>query len=133
LAIVCTFFSGCGSARADLELAKQSVEQFHRNLDSEHYAGIYAASDHTMRDKISETDFSRYLENVHDKLGAVKASSMLRAGVAWHSSQRATITLVYETIFSKANAKEEFIWQIGNNRATLYRYVIESNKLTDQR
>lgn len=123
---LCVLLSACGSARADLEVAKQAVEQFHLKLDSEQYAGIYAASHEGMRSTISETDFTTYLEKVHEKLGTVKSSSMLRAGVAWHSSQRATITLIYETTFTSGNAKEQFIWQIDNNRAFLYRYVVNS-------
>jgi len=109
-----------------VELAKQNVEQFHSKLDSEQFAGLYAASDEKFHQATSEPDFIKLLDAVHRKLGNVQQSN---TGVAWFAGQGATVTLVYETKFAQGTGMEKFVWHIKDNGAALYGYNINSNEL----
>jgi hypothetical protein len=126
---MCLLLSSCGSSTKRVELAKQNVEQFHSELNSEHYTAIYAASDEKLQKAASESDFVKFLEAVHRKLGNVEQSNFRNSGIAWATGQGATVTLVYETKFADGTGMEKFVWHIQDNGATLYRYDINSNEL----
>jgi hypothetical protein len=125
----CILLSSCGSSTKSVELAKQNVEQFHSQLDSEQFASLYAASDEKLRQSTSESDFVKLLDAVHRKLGNVQQSNLRNTGVAWFSGQGAMVTLVYETKFAQGTGDERFVWHIKDNVATLYGYHINSNEL----
>jgi hypothetical protein len=125
----CFLLSSCGSSAKSVELAQQSVEQFHSQFDSEQFAGLYAASDEKLHKATSESDFVKLLDAVHRKLGNVQQSNLRNTGVAWFAGQGATVTLVYETKFSQGTGMEKFVWHIKDNAATLYGYNINSNEL----
>ncbi len=55
----CMLLSSCGSATKSLELAKQNVEQFHSQLDSEQYAAVYASAEDKFHQATSESDFTK--------------------------------------------------------------------------
>ena len=120
--------SSCGSSTKSVELAKQNVEQFHSKLDSEQFASLYATSDEKFHQATSESDFVKFLDAVHRKLGNVQQSSLRNTGVAWFAGQGATVTLVYETKFAQGTGMEKFVWHIKDNAATLYGYFINSNE-----
>jgi len=122
--MICIWFCACGSASEKIELAKQNVERFHSQFNSAEYGAIYASTDEKVRVSRSQTDFTNYLQSVHDRLGNVQSCSLLRTAFAWHTTQRATITLVYETSFAKGVGREQFIWQIDENQVSLYRYTV---------
>jgi Protein of unknown function (DUF4019) len=125
----CFLLSSCGSSTKSVELAQQQVEQFHSQLDSEHFTGLYAASDEKLRQASSESDFVKLLDAVHRKLGNVQQSNLRNTRVAWFAGQGATVTLVYETKFAQGTGMERFVWHIKNNGAALYGYHINSNEL----
>src|SRR6266403_351037 len=125
----CILFSSCGSSTKNVELAQHSVEQFHSQLDSEQFAGLYAATDEKFHQVTSESDFVKLLDAVHRKLGNVQRSNLRNTGVAWFAGQGATVTLVYETKFAQGTGMEKFVWHIKDNGATLYGYNINSNEL----
>jgi hypothetical protein len=132
LAMVCTacvLVASCGSTAKNVELAKENVQQFHAQLDTEQYTAAYAASDEKLHQNASEADFVTLLEAVHRKLGYVQQSDLRNTGVAWFAGQGATVTLVYETKFASGTGTERFIWHVKDNSATLYRYDINSNAL----
>lgn len=132
LALVCAtclMISACGSAAKNVESAKQGVEQFHSQLDSEQYAAIYAASDDKFQKATTESDFVKLMQAVHRKLGNIQQSSLRNTGVAWFAGQGATVTLVYDTSFAKGSGAEQFVWHVSDNRAVLYGYHINSNDL----
>jgi hypothetical protein len=125
----CVLLCSCGSSTKSVKLAQQSVEQFHSKLDSEQFAGLYAASDEKFHQATSESDFIKLLDAVHRKLGNVQQSNLRNTGVAWFAGQGATVTLVYETKFAQGTGMEKFVWHIKDNGATLYGYLINSNEL----
>jgi hypothetical protein len=121
--------SSCGSATKSLELAKQNVEQFHSQLDSEQYAAVYASGDEKIHQAISESDFTKILQAVHRKLGNVQQSGLRNMNVGWHSGQGETVSLVYNTTFAQGTGTEQFVWHVKDNTASLYGYHINTSDL----
>ena len=120
--------SSCSSTK-NVALAQQNVEQFHSQLNSEHYTAVYAACDEKFHQATSESDFVKLLQAVHRKLGNVEGSSLRNTGVAWFAGQGATVTLLYETRFAEGTGIEKFVWHMKDNGAALYGYNINSNEL----
>lgn len=126
---VVILFSSCGAATKNIGLAKQSVEQFHSQLDSEQYSAIYAAADDKFHSAVSEADFTKLLQAIHRKLGKVQDSNLKGENLSWYAGQGATVRLTYQTDFASGSGTEEFVWHIGGGHPTLYRYNINSNDL----
>lgn len=129
LGVTCVLLSSCGATSKSVDLAKQGVEQFHSQLDSEQYAALYAAADEKFHKATNESDFVKLLQGVHRKLGNIRNSNLRNTGVAWFAGQGATVTLVYDTNFAEGSGTEQFVWHISDNRAALYGYHINSNDL----
>jgi hypothetical protein len=126
---LCAALSSCRSSEQNLNLAKQSVVQFHSQLDAEMYQAIYAAADEKFHQATTQEDMTKFLSAVHRKLGTVQDAHVTNTGVAWFAGQGATVTLIYSTKFSDGSGTERFVWHIKDNVATLYNYNIQSNEL----
>jgi hypothetical protein len=118
----------CGSSK-NIQLAKDSVGMFHAQLDTEQYNTIYKTADDKFHSAISEAEFVKLLQAVHNKLGTVKESNLRNTGVAWFAGQGYTVTLVYDTQFSDGSGAEQFVWHVKDNQPALYGYHINSNDL----
>jgi hypothetical protein len=125
----CVLLSSCGSATKSLELAKQNVEQFHSQLDTEQYPAVYASADEKFHQVTSESDFTKILQAIHRKLGNVQQSSLRSMNVGWHTGQGETVSLVYDTTFAQGTGTEQFVWHVKDNDAALYGYHINSTDL----
>jgi hypothetical protein len=130
--LLTTLFAGCvlvscGSSK-NIQLAKDSVG-IHAQLDTEQYSTIYKTADDKFHSAISEAEFVKLLQAIHNKLGTVKESNLRNAGVAWFAGQGYTVTLVYDTQFSDGSGAEQFVWHVKDNQPTLYGYHINSNDL----
>ena len=121
--------ASCGSSSKNVQLAQNSVGMFHAQLDTEQYSSIYAAADDKFHAAMSEGDFVKLLQAIHNKLGTVRESSLRNTGVAWFAGQGASVTLVYDTRFSDGAGMEQFVWHIKDNQTSLYSYRINSNDL----
>jgi hypothetical protein len=119
----------CGTTAKNITLAETSVDQFHSQLDTEQYTALYASTDPKFHQVTSEGDFVKLLQAIHTKLGSVREANLRGAGAAWHTGTGATVSLVYETKFAQGTAKEQFVWHISDNSASLYGYHINSNDL----
>jgi uncharacterized protein YcfL len=130
LSVLAVFFlsAGCGSTQ-NIELAKDAVEQFHTQLDTEQYKAVYTAADDKFHSSITEADFSNLLEAIHRKLGMVQKSDLRNTRLYWYPGQGSSVTLVYSTTFTAGKGVESFVWRMNNNRAALYSYYINSNDL----
>jgi hypothetical protein len=129
LLAVCISLSACRAERGEIEVARQDVEEFHSQFDSEQYAAIYASADHKLHDAMSEAEFVNFLQGVHRKLGAVQNSTLRRTNFAWHNSGHATIRLDYDTSFVQGSGIEIFLWEVADHHVLLYRYKINSKDL----
>jgi len=125
----CLLLSSCGSSAKNIVLAKAAVEEFHSQLDTEEYGAIYDSTDRKFQNVTSQSDFTKLLTAVHQKLGTVQHTNTRNVGVAWYTGQGATVTLVYDTTFSAGTGTEQFVWHVNNAQATLYGYHIASNDL----
>lgn len=116
----CALLSSCGAAKKDIGLAKESVDQFHSQLDSDQYSAIYGARNDGFRSAMSEADFTKLLQAIHHKLGNVQDAklgnvqdaNLNRENIAWDAGQGTTVRLVYATNFASGSGTEEFVWRI---------------------
>lgn len=129
LLAACLLLSSCGAATKDVGLAKQSVDQFHSQLDSEQYSAIYTAADDKFRSATSEADLTKLLQAVHRKLGKVHDSNLKGENISWYAGQGTTVRLVYSTNFASGSGTEEFVWHIAGDHPALYHYNINSTDL----
>ena len=113
----CSFLSGC----AKLRLAEGAVNFFHSQLNAKQYRAIYESADARVRSTKNESDYVTLLQDVHQKLGNVRSSTVTFRNVAVSPP---TVTLYYDTTFERGTAREQFAWLIQDNRAILDRYGI---------
>lgn len=132
LACIAACVCSCGSPTKDAALAKQAVDDFHSQLDSEQYASLYTAADPKLHDLTTKTDFVNLLSAVHRKLGTVRQANLRTWNAGWYTGQGTTVTLTYNTTFSSGSGTEEFVWHISDNRARLYGYHINSADLIEK-
>jgi Protein of unknown function (DUF4019) len=125
----CILFSYCGGAVKALDVAKQNVDKFHSQLDTEQYAVIYAAADEKFHQLTSESEFTKILQAIHRKLGTVQKSDLGNMNISWYAGQGETVTLVYNTTFAQGTGTEQFVWHVKDKNASLYGYHINSTDL----
>jgi hypothetical protein len=118
--------SSCASERQNLKLSKHAVTVFHSQLDAEEYSSIYKAADDGLKQSISESDFVRFLQGVHQTLGVMQNS--VPRGTVFQLAQ-GTIRLDYDTTFARGAGREQFEWKIIGDRAVLNNYKINSKEL----
>ena len=99
---------------------------FHSQLDSEEYSAIYQAAGASMKETTNEPNFVKFLQGVHQTLGAVQNS--VPRGTIFQLAQ-GTIRVDYDTTFARGTGREQFVWQIKDNQAILYGYRIDSRDL----
>ena len=123
-----TVLSACASGK-NVQNATKSVEQFHSQLNTEQYQGIYAAADDGLHKATNETDFVAFLQAVHKKLGNVQTSQRTNFQVGVSTGQGTVVTLVYDTTFEQGSGTEQFLWHMRDNQPALLGYHINSNAL----
>lgn len=128
LVVACITIFGCGSSK-NVDIAKQAVEMFHAQVDTEQYNAVYVAADEKFHQATTEADFSRLLDAVHRKLGPIQHSDLRGWRTGWYAGQGATVTLTYDTTFATGKGTEQFLWHISGDQALLYGYHINSNDL----
>lgn len=127
--VFCLTFVSCKSATAGIDAAKTGVAQFHAQLDTEQYSQLYSAADEKLHQQSSESQFTNLMQAIHTKLGTVQKADLTNTRIAWYSTTGETVTLDYQTTFSRGSGTEEFSWHISGDRALLYGYHINSNDL----
>ena len=125
LLVLCVLLAGCAVSREDVRVAERNVDTFHSELNAEQYSAIYRSADARIK-ATNESDYIKFLQSVHQELGAVKGSVLRFEGIAIRPP---TVTLNYETTFERGNGKEVFMWRIKNHEAILDHYSIDSNDL----
>ena len=115
-----------------MSIAKNAVDQFHRQLDAQQYHALYVGADAKLHEKTSEDDFTKLLVAVHGKLGNVQNASSTGWNVSWYAGTGTTVRLGYKTTFASGTAEEMFVWHISGGQALLYAYNINSNDLIEK-
>jgi len=117
--------AGC-SAGADKTAAEAAVTQFHQMLDGARYSDIYAATAPDFRQATSEQQFTALLQQVHERLGAVRNASRTGWQVNYNTSGH-MVTLNYTTQFASGQAREDFVYRVTGATANLVNYRVNSD------
>jgi hypothetical protein len=125
----CTLLASCAAEKQQWHLAVNAVDLFHSQLDSQQYTLMYQAADAGMKDGMQELDFVNLLQNVHQTLGQVQSSAL--KGTVFQTAQ-GTIRLDYDTTFARGSAREQFVWKVEQDHATLRGYKINSKQLASK-
>lgn len=118
----------CSSPQS-FKLANTAVQEFHNKYNNEQYLEIYKQSDEMFREK-GEAEAVAFFRKIGEKLG--KAGKTKQIG--WHinfSTMGTTVTVSYDTEFSKGKGNETFGFIIKNGVARLTTYRINSALLQE--
>ena len=106
-------------------IAEAAVVKFHDQFNAGQYHEIYEQADDAFKKSASEDEFVALLEAVRRKLGTVKQAHSAGWGV--NATPTGTMaTLGYDVDFSEGKGNEQFVFYISGDKATLYRYNINS-------
>jgi hypothetical protein len=118
--------SGC-SAGKDMQLAQNEVARFHTLLDGGRFAEIYATAGPELRRDASEEQWVAMLTGIHNFYGNVAEAKSVGFNVNYTNGS-GRVSLVYETKFARATGKEDFVYDIDDNKITLAGYHIEAKQ-----
>ena len=112
----------------DLPPAEAGVAAFHRQLNSQDFAGIYQGSGPDMKKASTQADMVDLFSAIHRKLGT------FRSGAVKGWNDRVTlsgryVTLSYVAKYDQATANETFVWRVEGESALLSGYYISCNYL----
>jgi hypothetical protein len=119
---------GCSAVTDGKPAAEAAIVDFHKMLDDERYADIYALTDQRFKDASSEEDIVKLLTAVHTKLGKVKSSETTN----WRANSynlTSYIELEQETDFENGKATEHFTFVYADKKVSLGGYNINSMDL----
>ena len=119
---------GC-SAGADRTKAEAGVAQFRRMIEAERYREIYAGAADEFWRATTEEEGIRFLQMVHDRLGAVRSASSTGWRVNF-TPGGSTVNLTYNTQFASGAGTEDFVFRIGGADARLVGYHVNSPALS---
>jgi len=118
---------GC-TAGADRTTAEAGVAQFHQMVEAQRYHDIFVGAADEFRSGTSEAEGVRFLQMVHDRLGAVRSST--QSGWRVNFTTGGTIvSLNYDTQFASAAGTENFVFRIAGRNARLVGYHVNSPAL----
>lgn len=118
---------GC-SAGADRAAAEAGVVQFHQMVEAQRYHDIYVGAADEFRSAATEAEGVRFLQMIHDRLGAVRSTTPngWRVNV---STGGTMVNLNYNTQFASAAGTENFVFRIAGSNARLVGYHVNSPAL----
>jgi hypothetical protein len=119
--------SGC-SAGADRAAAEAGVAQFHRMVEAQRYHEIYTGAADEFRRTASEEEGTRFLQMIHDRLGAVRSTSANGWRVNFTPGGN-MVNLSYSTQFASGQGTEDFVFRIAGANAQLVGYHVNSPAL----
>ncbi len=127
--VLITSFTAC--TQSALNIARESAERFHAQLDAEQYHAIYVEADAELHHNFSESAFTEQLRSSRARLGKVKETPKL-LGDDWldrwqfglNTPNEKTKT-AFTTQFDEGLALEEFEWKVQNGAAKLINYKVQ--------
>ena len=124
VAVLLAVSSSCSLTKGK-GIAEAAVVKFHDQFNAGQYHEIYEQADDAFKKSASEDEFVALLEAVHRKLGTVKQAHSAGWGV--NATPMGTMaSLSYDVDFSEGKGNEQFVFHISGDKATLYRYNINS-------
>jgi hypothetical protein len=108
--------------------AKKGVAHFHEQFNQNQYHEIYSEATQVFRDAAPESEATAFFDKVHQKLG-----DEIRSGEPRYFANVSTggtfVTLAYDSEFVHGRGREQFLWRIEGDKASLVRYDINSKDL----
>lgn len=124
IALLLVAVSSCSLAKGK-GIAEAAVVRFHDQFNAGKFHEIYSETDSEFKKATSEDEFVTLLEAVKRKLGTVGQTRPSGWGV--NTTTMGTMaTLTYDVDFSEGKGSEQFVFHISGNKATLYRYNVNS-------
>lgn len=124
IALLLVAVSSCSLAKGK-GIAEAAVVRFHDQFNAGKFHEIYSETDSEFKKATSEDEFVTLLEAVKRKLGTVGQTHPSGWGV--NTTTMGTMaTLTYNVDFSEGKGSEQFVFHISGNKATLYRYNVNS-------
>ena len=119
----------CGkSTYHNYHIASKAVEQFHQQLDSGDFEGIYGDTADEFRRASSRDAEIKFFETVHQKMGNSGKMSSKGFHINWQNGVL-NVNQVFETEFALGRAQEGFIWVIDHDQPRLQTYRIDAANL----
>jgi hypothetical protein len=118
------FILGC-SALGGVGKAEEAVEVFHSQMNDEKFDVIYENSALQLKTSTDKGNFIRILSGLKKKMGNINESKRNKYEAVTENGI-SLVNLEYETDFSNGKVKEEFQFQIEDNKPTLnyYKYNV---------
>lgn len=118
----------CSMSR-DVEIARQAVEQFHRQVSEGQYDAIYDAADPVYKESLSREANHSFFSRIRLKMGAFQNTK--NTGYFVSAATKGTfVRLQYKTLCLNGELDEQFILRIEGGCATLVRYEASSPLLS---
>lgn len=111
------------------ELARISVDRFHRQLNAGEVTAIIAESAPGFRHASSPDDLRTRLEAVRAKLGPLRSTQQKALSWSVRSGVGELLTAEFESQYREGTARERFTLLLTGDAAKLYGYNISSSVL----
>jgi uncharacterized cupin superfamily protein len=124
LTLVCI---GCGMSETK-ESALRATGDFRVKYEQGKYDAIWATTSPEFRKAMTQAEFTKFLQKIHEKLGSTVDVNLGPFNVNYGTAGT-IVTLGYQTKFQKGDAAETFIWRIDEGQAQLVGYNVNSKAL----
>jgi hypothetical protein len=130
LLIAC--FDGCAASGSmsstnvgfnPLAAADAAVDNFHVMADDEAYSDIYIHASETLKKSTTENDWSNLLHSIRVTVGTAKSTQRIKSSMKKEGSKN-YIDVLYDSVFTDGELKEEFIYEISNTGVLLAGYHV---------
>ena len=113
----------------DAELSETAVANFHRQLNSRNYDGIYAMSTEGFKESGTKGNLTAFLGGVRAKLGRNKNSTLQGWGIYRNFFSLVTeVSLEYKSQYQGGEAFEKFVFHESFGRSLLHSYDAQKIK-----
>ncbi|AVF36866.1 hypothetical protein [Rahnella sikkimica] len=113
---------GCDSkSRSDVT---NNVGEFRESYNKKEFKAIYIGSSDSLRNSISEGDFSGFLKNEISDIGMYKGGVLLNSTI----NSDKDVSLTYQTEYEKDYYFELFVYRKENGVYKLYYYTVDTQK-----
>jgi hypothetical protein len=112
----------------DTRSADAGIADFHQKLDTEDFAGIYAAASPAMKAAMTQDALVRILTFVHQRLGPFRSGH----DVGWNDNVNTGghfLSISYAAKYDRGVAAESFVYRIDGGCAQLVSFNISSQAL----
>ena len=122
VSLSCGAFDGAAQAQT-------AAATFHQQFNDERYGDIYDQASAAFKQSTTRDNLAQLLQAVHRKLGTFSKGDVTFTNVFSSTGSGTTVSLTYTSEYAEGRATEDFKFAIGNGRAFLVAYNINSPTL----